>query len=605
MSLMLDRIRELGVQIPDSPAITFVDDRGRVTESMSRADVVTEMNAAAGLLTQRCGLVPGDHALLVYPPGLDFVRALLGCMAAGVLAVPVYPPNPVNPQKSIEPLQRIAADCNAKAVLTNRQYANARRLGAAKSLMTGRTVVWPANLNWHATSPGIMNRRTRGFGSSFDAASGWAPSHNTPAILQYTSGTTSAPKGVVITYGNLEHQQEFERRHLGLGLNMRGVFWVPAYHDFGLIGAILNALAGNFELTLMSPLSFVRRPALWFEVMHRVRATHTVSPNFGYELAVRKTTAEQRAQWDLSSLSMVMSAAEPVREDTIRTFLEAFSVAGLRPEAFCPAYGLAEHTVGVTLFGRSTLRVDTHKLEAQGIAVPYDGPASKVFRGCGALTDDVDVRIVDPESCAPLDEGRVGEIWVDSPSKAAGYWGKPEATRAAFAARLAGVAGSSGYLRTGDLGFVHDGELYVCGRMKDVLTLAGRNIYPQDIEESLRNCHPAIRPGGIAAFAIEEGGSEGLAVLVEVSADAPDDVLSGVVEAARAVVLEDHRLRCSVVVVGPPGSVSKTTSGKVQRFQCRARWLDGSLAATALLVRRFDGEPSLAAAQTTAVRAQS
>ena len=586
MSLLVERVRQLGAQVPDAAAISFVNGQGRVTDSMSRAGVVTEMVEVAEFLRRRCGLAPGDRALLVYPPGLDFVRSLLGCMAAGVIAVPVYPPDPFNPQRSIDGFRRVVADCGAKAVLTSRRYAGARRLGAAKSLVTANAVAWPADLSWHVTSRAGRLRS----GSSAEVAPDWAPGPDTPALLQYTSGSTASPKGVVITHGNVAHQLDFNRRLLGLGLEARAVFWVPPYHDFGLISAILSSLAGNAELTLMSPLSFLQRPALWFEVMDRVRATHTAAPNFGYELAVRKTTAEQRAGWDLSSLQVVMSAAEPVRADTTSHFLDAFAISGLRPETFCPAYGLAEHTVGVTVFGRSSMRVGRNLLETQRIAVPDGGPDSQVLMGCGKPTDDIDVRIVDPVSCVELGDGRVGEIWVDSPSKAAGYWGAPEASRATFQARLAGVDGGRGYLRTGDLGFLRDGELYVCGRIKDLLIVAGRNIHPQDIEGSLRDCHPAIRAGGIAAFAVEEGAGEAVAVLVEVRPDASPEVLRDVLEAVRAAVLKDHQLHCAVVVLGPPGSVSKTTSGKVQRSRCRARLIDGSLEAQALLVDRCTRE---------------
>ncbi len=609
MSLLLGRVRELGAQLPRATAISVLDDHGRVAGSLSRADVVTDMAEMAEFLRQRCGLVAGDRALLVYPFGLDFVRSLIGCIAAGVLPVPVYPPDPFNPRKSMEAFRRVAADCGAKAVLTSRRYAGARRLGAAKAVVSAKAVEWPADLPWHVTSS-RRNRRTLKSALLSKEMDDWSPTADTPAFIQYTSGSTSNPKGVVITHGNLEHQADFNRRYLGLGLDARGVFWVPPYHDFGLIGGILNTLAGNFELTMMSPLSFIQRPALWFEVMHQVRATHTVSPNFGLELALRKTTAEQRARWDLSSLKMVMSAAEPVRAETTRRFLEAFAVAGLRPEAFCPAYGLAEHTVGVTVFGRSRLQVDRRQLETERLAVPSDGPGSQILLGCGEPCDDIDVRIVDPELRVPLADNHVGEIWVDSPSKAAGYWGAEELSRSMFQAQLAESRSRRGYLRTGDLGFMHDGELYVCGRLKDLIILAGRNIHPQDIEDSLRDCHRAIRPGGIAAFAVEGGNREGLAVLVEVAADAPSEELSSLVPAIRTVVAKEHQLRCATVIVGPPGSVSKTTSGKVQRSRCRDRLLDGTLEAKALIVDRLSdralvGAPAAGAAVLSDVPVRS
>jgi polyketide synthase 12 len=588
MSLLLNRIHELGEQVPEATAVAFLDDRGSVAESMTRADVVRVMGEMAAYLRLHCGLAPGDRALLVYPPGLDFVRALVGCLAAGIVPVPVFPPDPFNAHTSMQGFANIAADCAATAVLTSREYAAMRELGAAKASMNSPAVQWPTHLSWHVTSLEAIGPAWREVDwAPTPADELWVPTPDTPALLQYTSGSTSTPKGVVITFGNLAHQLDFNRRHLGLGLDSRGVFWVPAYHDFGLISGILSTLAGNFELTLMSPLSFIARPALWFEVMDRVRATHTVSPNFGYELAVRKTTAEQRAGWDLSSLTMVMSAAEPVRADTTQRFLDAFAVSGLRPEAFCPSYGLAEHTVGVTVFGRSQLRVDSRVLQTQQRAVDAQGADTEVFVGCGQVCDDIDVRIVDPERRVQVDQGQVGEIWVDSPSKAAGYWGRPEISEATFNARLAENPGGPGYLRTGDLGFLRDGELYICGRLKDLIILAGRNIHPHDIEDSLRGCHDAIRPGGIAAFAIDDHDSEALAVLLEVPADTPAAVLTEVVAAVRTTVLTCHQLTCTTVAVGPPGTVSKTTSGKLQRARCRTRLTDGSLDAEALLIDRL------------------
>ncbi|WP_264033257.1 AMP-binding protein [Mycobacterium riyadhense] len=347
---LVDRVREIGARVPGARALAFVDDRGRVVESMSRADVVTSMTEVAYLLRQRYGLAPGERALLVYPPGLDLVQSLLGCMAAGVVPVPVYPPDPLNPHTAIEGLARVVADSGATAILTNRRYAAARRLATAKSFVTtSGPADWPQDIPWRVTSRSA--RRMRGWRAAQKTGSDWAPGSETPAFLQYTSGSTSDPKGVVVTHGNLAHQLDMHRQALGLDLNSRGVFWLPPYHDFGLVAVILGALAGNGELTMISPLSFIQRPALWFEVMHRVRATITGAPNFGYELAVRKTTREQRAQWDLGSLEVVMSAAEPVRADTTDRFLQAFAVTGLRPEAFCPCYGLAEHTVAVTVCG--------------------------------------------------------------------------------------------------------------------------------------------------------------------------------------------------------------------------------------------------------------
>ncbi|MET9633262.1 fatty acyl-AMP ligase [Lentzea sp. NPDC006480] len=550
---------------PDRRMFTFVDEKG--DDEATRT--VRELGEAADRVVESLrakGLQPGDRVLLVYPPSLDFVEAFLGCLAAGVIPVPVYPPNPFKLKKDLATFTAIAENSGARCVLTSSAYDRSRMAGSVTSFFSSDAPKWPS-LAWYRTDklrPASTPRWHEPAGP-----------HET-ALLQYTSGSTSTPKGVMLSHGNLAHEVLANAADLGLGPGTRGVFWVPQYHDLGLISVILSTIAGNSTTTLMSPLTFLQRPAVWFDVMSRVRATHTAAPNFAFELSVRKTTADQRAQWDLSALRVIMSAAEPIRPATVAAFFDAFEPSGVDSEVFFPAYGLAEHSVSVSMGGKATLHVDKEALES-GHVVPSEQGVPYI--GCGRITKPgAVVRIVDPAACVPVPEGRVGEIWVDSPTKGQGYWGMEQETLRTFRARIEGD--DREYLRTGDLGFLHEGELFVTGRSKDLIIVRGRNMYPADIEDSVRDCHPMIRPGGLAAFAVGTDEGEQLVLFVETRQDKVSSAqLDEIRESVRRRVYEDHQLGCHAIVIGPVGTVRKTTSGKVRRLACKQAFESGEVAA--------------------------
>jgi acyl-CoA synthetase (AMP-forming)/AMP-acid ligase II len=368
----------------------------------------------------------------------------------------------------------------------------------------------------------------------------------------------------------------------------------------------------------MSPLTFLQRPAVWLDVMSRVGATITSAPNFAYELAVRRTTPEMRAGWDLSSLEMAVTAAEPIRARTIRAFLDAFAVSRIRRDVFFGAYGLAENTASVTNRGQGLLRLDRSALEkGEVVPVPAQPTAEEAaghpeFHSCGTSSRSGDrIRIVDPETGVPRPPDRVGEIWVRTSTTAAGYYGRPEATREAFHATVSGEDDPTGYLRTGDLGFLHDGQLFVTGRIKDLVIIRGRNVYPSDIEDSVRQGHPLIRPGGVIAFALgpdetipgaraaagPEDDGERLVVFVETKTKEKQpgpEVAAEICAAVRASVYADHQLACHAVVLGRPGLVRKTTSGKVRRRVCKEALLSGEIgrdAATLVVSVNPEGQP--------------
>jgi acyl-CoA synthetase (AMP-forming)/AMP-acid ligase II len=585
---IVSAFRRLCEYDPGAVLFTFVDDKGGDHEALTAGDLAAAADGIARSL-RSWGVQAGDRAVLVYMPSLDFVKAFLGCLAAGVIPVPVCPPNPFKLKHDIAALSSVVVSSGARVVLTSTDLDRALRMADATAdpVSSSGEVRWP-DVPWHLTDrcpPGSTTPATWHTPATAD----------TPAFLQYTSGSTGSPKGVIITHGNLWHEVQANARDLGLGPDTRGVFWLPHFHDLGLITVILNTVVGNSLNTyLMSPLTFLKRPAIWFEVISRVRATHTAAPNFAYELLVRKTSPEQRRSWDLSSLRLVGSAGEQVRPATVRAFLDAFADSKLRPETFYCGYGLAECSVSVSVGGRTTLRLDKQELEG-GRAVPLDDVSDRpalTYFSCGHVNKpEARVRIVDPDTCRPCPPGHIGEIWVDSPTKAAGYWGLPDETREVFQARCHGESTSRGYLRTGDLGFFFDGELFVTGRHKDLIILRGHNLYPQDIEDSAREAHPLVRPGGLAAFSIppdDDSADEQLVLFVEIrrGRQGPADQ-EAILRAVRRRIQEDHQIACHSVVLGAAGMVKKTTSGKIRRSACRRAYLTGEIHAAETTIGVF------------------
>ncbi|GAA3830163.1 fatty acyl-AMP ligase [Streptomyces phyllanthi] len=574
---LLSQFRDLYLAQPQRRLFTFVDEDGRDAQTLDVHELAQAADAVSRSL-RAWGLRPGDRAVLVYPQSFDFIKAYLGCLMAGVLPVPVYPPNPAL-RRDLAGFSRLVADCGATVALTNREYDRVRRADSVAGLFERGNDPWP-DLRWYRTD---RPQRTEPDPEAWHLPE----SLDDPAFLQYTSGSTGSPKGVVVTHGNLAHELAANVVDLELGPDTQGVFWLPQYHDMGLINVILSTAMGNAHSYLMSPLTFLRKPSVWIDVMSRTRATITSAPNFGYELAVRKTTPQQRAGWDLSSLRMAIVAAEPVREMTLTAFEETFLGCGLKPGTMYAAYGCAENTASVTNRGQGVVRLDKTALE-DGRVVPvgadFAGPAISCA-SCGTSSKEGDViRIVDPVTGRPCPPETTGEIWVRSSTTTSGYYNKPEVTREIFGATITGEDGTR-YLRTGDIGFLLDGSLFVSGRMKDLVVIRGRNLHPADVEDSVRACHPLIRPGGIAAFGLdpasgtdqEAAGTEQLGLFVEMAQrDLTEDQMTGIAAAVRAAVYRDHQIGCAVVVLGRPGLVRKTTSGKVQRGACRQAWLDGS-----------------------------
>ena len=558
---LVDLLRGRALRQPDRRAYTFLLDgeTGEVDHTYEALDRRARAIAAA---LQRMG-AGGERALLLYPPGLEYLEAFFGCLYAGAVAVPAYPPNPARMERTLPRLRAVASDSRPLVGLTT-----AALLPAVTALSAQNPAF--AGVRWLATD--II---------AGDAATEWrAPAlgGDSLALLQYTSGSTTAPRGVMLTHANLLHNSGLIERAFAHTTESRGVIWLPPYHDMGLIGGVIQPLYAGFPVVLLSPVAFLQRPLRWLEAITRYRATTSGGPNFAYDLCVRKSTPEQRAALDLSSWRVAFNGAEPVRAATLERFAQAFAPCGFRREAFYPCYGLAEATLIVSGGAAGAAPVvrafDGAALARnEALEAPAEGQA---LVGCGRALPGLQIAVVDPQTTVACAPGRVGEVWLAGPSVAPGYWERPDETERLFRARQADT-GSGPFLRTGDLGFVSEGELYITGRLKDLIIIRGRNHYPQDIELTVERSHAALRPGCGAAFTVEAGGAERLVVVQEVDRQerAPD--LEALARAIRGAVAEQHELQVATVALLKAGSIPKTSSGKIQRHACRAAFLAGEL----------------------------
>jgi acyl-CoA synthetase (AMP-forming)/AMP-acid ligase II len=543
--VLAERARER----PDDVAFTFLGDMG---ESPLTYGELNERAHAIGAAIRAAG-GSGERAVIVYPPGLDYVAALFGCFRAGAVAVPAYPPDPTRAERAFTRLAAIVRDAQPRLLLTIGALRDALAAGLEGSIGTTRflaTDSLPAGVD---ADPAPDGRRVDG-----------------PALLQYTSGTTASPRGVMISHANLLRNSDFVRRAFGMSACSRGVIWLPPYHDMGLVGGVLQPVFTGFPCVLMSPLTFLRRPVSWLRTVSNHRATVSGGPNFAYDLCVRRISAEEAAGLDLSDWEVAFNGAEQVRRATIDAFSERFAHAGFRREAFYPCYGLAEGTLMVT--GGRPLRKPVFRERAQ----PSGQPRS--VAGCGSPDRDHAVRIVDPERREPLPEGQVGEIWTAGPSVASRYWRRPAETERCFAGHLA--TGQGPFLRTGDLGFTQDGELFVTGRIKDLVIVGGRNHYPTDVELACEAMSPELRKGCGAAFGFEREGRERIGVVYEV-ADRPGRDDDAVIAAIRRATAHAIDAQVDAVVLIAPRTIPKTSSGKVQRHLCRTLFLERRLEAVA------------------------
>lgn len=574
---LINLLRSRAAQHPQHQTYAYIRDGG--SEWMHLSNEVLDHSARTiGALLQHLGAA-GQPVLLLYPPGLEFLSAFFGCLYAGCIAVPAYPPSPGRADRSIPRLRSIVNSCRPAAVLTT-----AGSLGVAAELAAGDPAF--RDLPWHATDD-----------LAGDLAELWrepAVDGEALAFLQYTSGSTAAPKGVMLSHKNLLHNLEIIHRKFKTDESSRSVQWLPFYHDMGLIGGLLEALYCGGQTSLMSPISFLRSPVRWLRAISEMQATIGGGPNFAYDLCARRVSAEQVQSLDLSNWQIAFTGAEPIRAETLERFAQTFAPSGFRSEMWYPCYGLAESTLmvsGATVGQRPTIKAFAGSALEQDrvIEVDPEDSAARLLVGSGSVAPGLQVAIVDRETGRPSEPDQVGEIWVAGGSVAQGYWNAPEQTREFFQATLDTAPGVT-FLRTGDLGFLHQDQLYITGRIKDLIIIDGRNHYPQDIEQTVEECHPAIRTGGCAAFAIDLAGQERLVIVAELSRGYGPERSAGeadtrpaatgrdeLLQVIRTAVASYHDLQIHTVCFLKPGSLPKTSSGKIQRHACRTRFLAGTL----------------------------
>ncbi|MEU2052539.1 fatty acyl-AMP ligase [Streptomyces bungoensis] len=573
-------------QAPVEKAFTFVDfhtDRDGVSSSLTWRQLEERVRTLAAAL--RHGGAAGERVALVGPQNLDYVVGFLAAACAGAIAVPLFPPTlPGHAEK----LAAALADADPVLALTSPDSLQAAEKFCANQDGLRVRVT---------TEEDLLSGGAAGAGPADGALSHPLPGDR--AYLQYTSGSTRMPSGVEITHANVcaNARQALKAYDIRAGRNCT-VGWLPLYHDMGLVLAVVLPVVGNVHSVFMDPLAFVQQPVRWLRLLSEHRGALTAAPNFAYDYCVRRVTDEERATLSLGSVTAMVNGSEPIAEQTLRRFQQAFGPVGAVPTAMRPSYGLAEATVfvsaspageepTVTSFDRDAL--------AAGTARPAEGtgeqPVTRLV-GCGRPTDQ-EAAVVDPAGLVRLEDGRVGEIWLRGPNVGRGYWGNPEQSEATFHATLHGDdpgEETRHWLRTGDLGVWHDDHLYITGRLKDLVIIDGTNHYPQDIEHTVENAHRAIRRHHTAAFSVPTDDGERLVVVAEHARDLtePDRVRDEVTRSVRVALSAGHAVAMHDFVLAQPGTVPHTTSGKVARSACRARYLRGAWSSDTRVQRKTD-----------------
>jgi acyl-CoA synthetase (AMP-forming)/AMP-acid ligase II len=546
----------------DKTAFTFIKDGEIEVGKLTYQELDRQARTIAASLQSIVSV--GDRAILLYPSGLEFITAFFGCLYAGVIAVPAYPPRR---NQNMLRLQTLMIEAKAKIALTTESpLADIQR-------RFRQNLEFPEP-HWLATN-----------NIADELSQSWIEPETTGdtlAFLQYTSGSTGTPKGVMITHGNLLHNESVIAQAFGHTEDTTVVGWLPLFHDMGLIGNVLQPLYLGKPCFLMSPADFLQKPFRWLQAISRYKATTSGGPNFAYDLCIRRITPKQRASLDLSSWEVAFTGAEPVKATTLEKFIETFESCGFRPKAFYPCYGMAETTLLATGGFKNSFpiidRILGKALEQNQIvdSIGIDDNTRKIV-SCGKTWLNMKVVIANLESFTRCESNRVGEIWVSGSSVALGYWNRPLETEQTFHAYLADNQ-EGPFLRTGDLGFMKDNELFVVGRLKDIIIIRGQNYYPQDIENTVETSHPALRPNCSAAFAVEFRGFERLVIVQEVERSYLRKLnMNEIVDSFHEAVTAEYGLQVYSTVLVKPGSIPKTSSGKIQRHACRAKFLTGNL----------------------------
>ncbi|MBC7983801.1 MAG: fatty acyl-AMP ligase, partial [Candidatus Obscuribacterales bacterium] len=545
-------------------AFTFLDDGEEVGESISYLELRERVLMLAALLQRR--FAPRERVLLLYPACIDYMVAFLACLCADLVAVPLFPPRST---KHSARLEAIARDCTPCAALLS-----SKRMGPARAALT----VSPHLAALEQLCTDDISKTDVSIWSYPNVKNG------TIAFLQYTSGSTGLPKGVMVSHGNLLHNEQQMQMCFESDAQSRFVTWLPIYHDMGLIGNMLAPLWLGSECVFMAPVAFLQRPIRWLRAISRYRPHVSGAPNFAYDLCVDKIPAAQREGLDLSSWTVAFNGAEPIRHATLERFVDAFAPYGFKAKSFYPCYGMAEATLIVSGGAASQPPnykwVDKARLAQQSI-VEDDKTRGQALVGCGSARLGQTIRIVDVATHTPCPEGAVGEIWLSGPSVAEGYWDRPELNEEVFNAHIVG-SNAGPYLRTGDLGFLDGDELYITGRIKDLIIVRGANHYPQDIEATIESVDTSINPAGVAAFGVEDEAGERVVVVAEIARTSLRKIDSkSLAMRMRQQVFEQREVVIDDIVLIRPGTLPKSSSGKVQRGRCRTLYLANDLATIA------------------------
>ncbi|PHN05501.1 fatty acyl-AMP ligase [Flavilitoribacter nigricans] len=561
MKSVIKRFNEWVDKNPEQRLFAFLDVNGNIKEDYTYQEFEDRSKIIAAHLMSEFKFKQNDRVLLAYPPGIEMICAFFACVRSGLIPVPTYPPSSLGYQSSMSKMDFIAADCGAVGVLTSQDYYWSLKLNLNRNNVREKNRL--SQITWVNTSeissisvPDIPERQAD------------------ILFLQYTSGSTSSPKGVMVSHENIIYNGDIVIDHYPI----TGVSWLPQYHDMGLIGYYLFlAIKGGTNYGF-SPIDFIRKPSLWLETISKYRGTASSAPNFAYEYCLQpgKLTEETLNDLDLSCLRSLMTAAEPVDVSTYQRFLEFFKPYGLDPQYYFTAYGLAENTLALSNHGRKFIAVNRQELQENRLLLAspgQNGHTTSSIMSCGKPLGDHQVRIVDPESCTDLGADAIGEIWVSGPSKCLGYWNKPTLTKETFEAEIPGDASGQQFLRTGDLGLLHEGEVYVCGRLKDMIIIRGLNYYPQDVEKIVEKTSKEIREGYVAAFGLKENGEEHLIVVVGIKSKSkiPDPFK----------ISEEIRKKLNIlphtITFVPNKIIPRTSSGKIMRRKAKQLWMEDGL----------------------------
>jgi acyl-CoA synthetase (AMP-forming)/AMP-acid ligase II len=566
---LVELLRTRAINQADGHAYTFLIDGKKETAPLTYGELDRKARAIASYLQKY--QAKGERALLLYPQGLEVIAAFCSCLYSGVIAIPVPPPESGRLKRTLPRLQSIVKDAQAHFALTT---------ASILSLIENVLHEFPEfeEMKWIDTET-----------IDLELAEGWQNPEidkDQIAYLQYTSGSTSTPKGVMLTHFNLMHHCGYLQKSCGYNADSVSITWMPYFHDYGLVEGIMVPLYSGHRCYLMSPFSFVKRPVQWLHNITKYKGTHSQAPNFAYDLCIRRVKAKDLPNLDLSSWEAAGNAAEPINPKVMTKFVDTFSPCGFSWETFAPAYGLAEYTLLVSNKPKGTkpvfLKVESTAIEQDQIVVASaeKNQGVRIFPSCGRQVCDTKIRIVDPENLTLCHEDRVGEIWVSDPSMAQGYWQREDATKETFQAYIQETR-EGPFLRTGDLGFYKDGELYITGRIKDLIIIRGTNYYPQDLEWTVQNLSSSLRPDYGAAFSINDDGEEKLVIVQEVerktSLENPEKLIADI----RQEISEQHEIMTHAIVLAKGGTVLKTASGKIQRRACKKNFLAGNINAIA------------------------